>query len=109
MKINEEQIKKFILDSGIVSKTDLEDALLKAEKQKQKIGSVLLSEGKISETDMRRMEAYALGIPFIDLTGEKIDFPVLSLIPEPIARNYNIVAYKKSEDRLEVAMLDADD
>jgi len=34
---------------------------------------------------------------------------VLSLIPEPIARNYNIVAYKKSEDSLEVAMLDVDD
>ncbi|KKT76167.1 MAG: Tfp pilus assembly protein PilB [Parcubacteria group bacterium GW2011_GWF2_44_7] len=34
---------------------------------------------------------------------------MLSLIPEPIARNYNIVAYKKSENSLEVAMLDVDD
>ncbi len=109
MQINEDKIKKFILDSGLVSKTDLEDAMEKAAEKNQKISDFLLSEGKISETDMRRMQAFALGIPFISLAGEKIEFSVLSLIPEPIARNYNIVAYKKNDDKLEVAMLDADD
>src|SRR3989339_2080046 len=109
MQINEEQLKKFILESGLVSKTDLEDAFKKAEAKKQKIGNILLSEGKISETDLKRMEAFALGIPFINLINQKIDFSVLSLVPEPIARNYNIVAYKKNEDTLEVAMLDVDD
>lgn len=109
MQINEEQLKKFILESGLVSKTDFEDAFKKAETKKQKVGNVLLSEGKISETDLKRMEAFVLGIPFINLTNKKVDFSVLSLIPEPIARNYNIVAYKKSENSLEVAMLDVDD
>lgn len=109
MQINEEQLKKFILDGGLVSKTDLEEALQKAETKKQKIGDVLLSDGKISETDLKRMQAFVLGIPFISLIKEKVDFAVLSLIPEPIARNYNIVAYKKSESSLEVAMLDVDD
>ena len=33
----------------------------------------------------------------------------MSLIPEPIARNHNIVAYKKNKDELEVAMLDPED
>ncbi|MEK7190459.1 MAG: GspE/PulE family protein [Patescibacteria group bacterium] len=109
MQINEEQLKKFILESGLVSKTDLEVALRKAETKKQKIGSILLSDGKISENDLKRMEAFVLGIPFISLIDQKIDFSVLSLVPEPIARNYNIVAYKKSENGLEVAMLDVDD
>jgi type IV pilus assembly protein PilB len=109
MQINEDKIKKFILDSGLVSKTDLEEAMEKAAEKKQKITDFLLSEGKISDKDMKRMQAFALGIPFIDLTKEKIEFPVLSLIPEAIARNYNIVAYKKNDDKLEVAMLDVDD
>jgi type IV pilus assembly protein PilB len=109
MVINEEQLKKFILQAGLVSKTDFEDAVKNAEVKKQKIGDVLLSDGKISETDLKRMEAFVLGIPFISLNNQKIDFSVLSLIPEPIARNYNIVAYKKSKDSLEVAMLDVDD
>ena len=50
-----------------------------------------------------------LGIPFVDLKGKKLDMAVLSLIPEPIARNHNIVAFKKENDTLEVAMLDTED
>ena len=109
MQIDEEQFKKFILESKFVSKTDFEHAETEAEAKKQKIGDILLFEGKISETDLKRTEAFVLGIPFISLTDQKIDFSVLSYIPEPIARNYNIVAYKKSDKGLEVAMLDVDD
>jgi len=109
MQIDEEQLKKFILESGLVTRPDLDSAAKLALTKKQKIGNILLSGGKISETDLKRMEAFVLGIPFISLTEQKIDFSVLSLIPEPIARNYNIIAYKKSEDSLEVAMLDVDD
>ena len=50
-----------------------------------------------------------LGIPFVNLKNQKIDYAVLVLIPEPIARSHNIVAFKKSEGTLEVAMLNTDD
>jgi len=102
-------LKKFILDSGLVSRSDLDSAVKVAATKKQKFGNILLSNGKISETDLRRTEAFVLGMPYINLINQKIDFSVLSLIPEPIARNYNIVAYKKNENSLEVAMLDVDD
>lgn len=109
MQINEEQLKKFILDSGLVTRPDMDVILKKAFETKQKFGDVLLAENKISEADLKRMEAFVLGIPFISLVKEKIDTAVLSLIPEPIAHNYNIIAYKKTEKGLEVAMLDVDD
>lgn len=109
MQIDEGQLKKLILDSKLVSASDYEEAEKKALEKKMKIGDVLLSEGRISETDLRRIQAFTLGIPFVSLDKEKISFSVLSLIPEPIARNYNIVAYKKSDTSLEVAMLDVED
>jgi len=109
MQVNEEQLKKFILESGLVNKTDLEEAQQKSIATENKISDILLSEGKISEKDLKKMEAIVMGIPFISLLGEKIDFTVLSLVPEPIARNHNIVTYKKSDEGLEVAMLDIDD
>lgn len=68
-----------------------------------------MSDGKISESDLKKTEAFVLGIPFVSLVKEKIDFAVLTLIPEPIARNHNIIAYKKSDSSLEVAMMDVDD
>ncbi len=109
MQIDEDQLKKYILDSGIVSRTDFEAISKKAIQKKQKFSDLLLSENKISEVDLKRMQAFVLGIPFIDLKNEKIELSTLSLIPEPIARNYNIIAYKKSDKGLEVAMIDADD
>ncbi len=108
MQINEEQFKKVILDSGLITRSELDELDKKAETKNQKLSNVLLSDGKISETDLKKMEAFVLEIPFVSLVKEKIDPAILSLIPEPIARNHNIIAYKKSEVGLEVAMLDVD-
>ncbi len=109
MYIEQKQFKDFILDSGLVSKADFESAQEESEKSGKDIGSILVKIGKITDDNLHRIQAYVLGIPFVDLKDQKLDFKVLSLIPEPIARNNNIVAFKQSKDSLEVAMLDTDD
>ncbi len=109
MYIEAKQLDEFIRDSGLMSRSEYDDLAKKASAKKQSINAYMVAEGKISEDDLRRMQAHVLGIPFVDLKEQKIDFETLSLIPEPIARNHNIVAYKKSSDSLEVAMLDTDD
>ncbi len=80
MQIDEEQFKKFVLKSGLVTREDLDSAIKKSETKKQKLGNVLLSDGKISETDLKRIEAFALGIPFIILEKDKIDFYIIYII-----------------------------
>lgn len=110
MRISEEKMREFISDSGLVSKSDFNEALREADDKVKSIGDVLLEKGVLSEDDLRRSQAYILGIPFVDLKNEQLDFDVLSLIPEPIARNHNIIAFrKKGDDSLEVAMLDTED
>lgn len=109
MRIKDEQLKRFVIDSGLLPRKDLDSAEKKAKEQDVPISTVLLNEGSISEDDLRRIESYVLGIPFISLKDKKVDFEVLSLIPEPVARNHNIIAFKKHEDSLEVAMLDTAD
>jgi len=103
------QLKNFVLDSGLVTKSAYAAAEKEAEKKKTTPEEILVSAGKMTEDDLRRMQAYVLGVPFINLTKEKIDYEVLSLIPEPIARTHNVVAYKKTDRELEVAMLDVED
>mgnify|MGYP001236956154 CR=1 FL=1 len=109
MKIDERQLHEFIADSGLVSKKDVDAAAEEAEKVGRSLGDVLVSTGKIEENDLRRISAYVLGIPFVNLKEKKIDPDLLALIPEPIARNNNIVAYNKTEEGVEVAMLDTKD
>ncbi|MBI2052983.1 MAG: type II/IV secretion system protein, partial [Candidatus Ryanbacteria bacterium] len=109
MKIDPGQLKAFLLDSGLIAEKDIEEAFKKAAKEHRKPGDMLVSMGKISPQDLGRLEGYILGIPFVNLEGEKIDPQVLQIIPEPIARAHNIVAYKMSGKELEVAMLDPED
>lgn len=109
MHIEEKKLKEFILDSGLVSRADYESTEKENKKSEIKIETALVKKGLITEDDLRRIKAYILGIPFVDLKGQKIDFEVLSMIPEPIARKNNIIPFNKKDDSLEVAMLETDD
>jgi type IV pilus assembly protein PilB len=109
MYIEEKQLKEFIVDSGLISKDHLMTAEKESEKSKMNLGDYLVSEGKLSEDELKKVQAYILGIPFIDVGAEKIPSETLSIIPEPIARKHNIIAYAQDGEVLEVAMLDTDD
>jgi type IV pilus assembly protein PilB len=109
MQVSESELKEFILDSGLVSRKDVDAADGDAKQKKQSIGDILIAQGLLSSDSLRRIKAYVLGIPFVNLKDRKINLDVLSLIPEPIARTHSIVAYKKDGEQLEVAMLDTED
>ncbi|PIW89850.1 MAG: hypothetical protein COZ92_02380 [Candidatus Nealsonbacteria bacterium CG_4_8_14_3_um_filter_40_11] len=109
MKVESGQLKAFLLDAGLVAEKQFNAALKKAEKTNQKVGDVLVAESLITEEELIKLEAYILGIPFVNLEKEKIEPEVLKIIPEPIARSNNIVAFRKKENDLEVAMLDPED
>ena len=109
MRVEPQQLKAFLLDADLITVEQFEEAQKKAKKTKQKIGDVLVSEDLIGQEELIKLEAYILGIPFVNLETENVPPQVLKIIPEPIARSHNIVAFRKSEDDLEVAMLDPED
>lgn len=109
MHVSPQQLKAFLLDSELATKKQVEEAEKKAATSKQKLGSVLVSNGVISDEQLIKLTAYILGIPYVNIEKEIIDPQVLKIIPEPIARKHNIIAFKKAEGTLEVAMLDPED
>ena len=109
MKVEPQQLKAFLLDTGLLSQEQIQKAQEKAEKTNQKIEDVLISDGLVSQQELIKLEAYILGIPFVSLEKEIVPPEVLKIIPEPIARSHNIVAFRKKGNTLEVAMLDPED
>ena len=106
MKVDPQKLEKFILDAGIIDEKKFKKALKKSEESKKELEDILVSDGLVTEEEMIKIEAYSLGIPFIDLQDEIIPMDVLKIIPEPIAKANNVVAFSKKENNLEVAMLD---
>jgi type IV pilus assembly protein PilB len=104
--IENSQLAAFLEDGNLISDKDLKSALEEAEKNKLPLEQVLIKSGKISNEKLTQLKAYILGIPFVDLTRETIPKNILQIIPEPVAREHNIVAFRKLDNSLEVAMLD---
>jgi len=109
MKVEPQQLKAFLLDVGLVTREQFDKALKKAKSSRQKVGDVLVSQNSITQNDLIKLEAYILGIPFINLEKETIEPEVLKIIPQPVAKSHSIVAFKKSGNNLEVAMLNPED
>ncbi len=109
MIVEQKRLKSFLADTGLVEEKKLEKAWQESKKQNKLFEDFLVSENLIKKEEIIKLKAYILGIPFVNLEKEKISPEVLKIIPEPIAKNHNIVAFRKQDRSLEVAMLDPED
>ncbi|MDD2730774.1 MAG: ATPase, T2SS/T4P/T4SS family [Candidatus Portnoybacteria bacterium] len=109
MRVEPSQLKAFLLDGGLTSKAQLAQAEKTAETNKQTLEEALINSGLVKKEELTKLKAYILGIPFISLEEEKILPAILNIIPESIARKWNIVAFRKVGRNLEVAMLNPED
>lgn len=97
------------MDSGLVTESQIKKAEKEADRSKEKLTDVLIKEGLVKQEELSRLQAYILGIPFVNLEEENVPKEVLAIIPEPIARKHSIVAFRKVGKNLEVAMLEPGD
>ncbi len=109
MRVEPQQLKAFLLDAGLATEAQVKKAEAEGNKKGQKLSDVLVKQGTIKLEELSKLQAYILGIPFVNLEKEIIPKEILKIIPEPIAHKHNIVVFKKTGGNLEVAMLDPDD
>jgi type IV pilus assembly protein PilB len=109
MRIELDQLKLFLIDSNLVPKETLEQAAEEAVKSGKSLGDLLLEKKILEEAQLQKVYAYILGIPFVDLSKETVPAPILQMVPELIAKKYNIVAFEKTGTNLKVAMLNPED
>jgi len=109
MRVEDSQLKSFILDGGLVPSEEIAAAEKEASAGKKRLSDVILAKKLLSEEELLKLQAYILGIPFINLEGTEVSIDVLHIIPEAIARKNNIIAFRKDKGNLEVAMMDPED
>jgi hypothetical protein len=103
---NDDQVfGQFILDAGLVSRSQL-DSLRQSDVP---LSRALIDSGVMGEDEVRRAAAHALGVPFITLDPHDVPIEALVLIPEPLSRARGLVAFAQSDDSISVALLDLAD
>ena len=97
-----------LLEAGILEPEQLEQALLKQSKEENSgyLGEVLINADLIDEKTRNRFLSQQLHIPTIDLGHFEVDESVLSMIPERIVREYNVLPIFKLNNTLNVAITD---
>jgi type IV pilus assembly protein PilB len=109
MRVEPQQLKNFLVDADIVTGAQFDSCAQQAEEKGVRVEDILISRKFIDAEQLVKLKGYILGIPFVNLEKEDIRPEILDLIPESVARANNIVAFRKTGDFLEVAMLDPED
>ena len=109
MKIAEEFLKKILVDSDLVSKSDFNLAKEEAKKRNQKLEEILTEKGLVSDEELGRLIADETGFPFVNLQKVKINKDVLEIVPEIVAKEQGIIIFERTKEGLKAAMLNPDE
>jgi len=100
------KLGEILLKYGKITEEQLYDALEKQKKSNRKLGEILVDEGYVTESDIVEVLEFQLGFPHVDLDKYAINPNVISLVPENIARRYDLIPIDKKDNYLLVAMAD---
>ena len=92
--------------AGLITENDLDTALQQGRETGQKLGAILLAAGKVEEADIVEARALQLDMAHIHLSNTIVDQAVARMIPETMARSYQLVPISVSDGRIAVAMAD---
>lgn len=104
---NQKKLEALLVSEGLIKG----EALAKFRKQAAASGkplfSLLAEQKVITNEALTRCIAQVSGVPYVDLTDAQIDQRVLDLLPRDVAEHFMAVPLGEVQNRLAVAMLDA--
>ncbi|WP_017811697.1 GspE/PulE family protein [Paenibacillus shenyangensis] len=106
MKIMKKKLGDLLFENGLITEEQLNQALEEQRKSKRKLGDVLLAQGYITEQQLIEVLEFQLGIPHVNLFKYQIDAAVTQIIPESMAKRYQVLPFMKDGSKLMVAMAD---
>lgn len=94
-------------EEGLVSGPDLESAKTTSAKAGKALLTVLTEQNIIDNELMTHAIAQVSGVPYVNLTNTIVDQSILALLPSDIAERFMAVPLAEVQNRLAVAMIDA--
>ena len=105
-----QKIGDILVHEGKINDSQLNSALAEQKVSKEKLGTVLLDQGLITEDDLVKVYSMQLGY---DLANDEdlfsADPEVVQIIPEDFARQNMVLALRKSDSTIVIAMEDPED
>lgn len=110
MRISDALVEKLLTTAGKATAEQLKELRAQKETAKKPMQDLVVTGNIINEKDLTKLYAEEVDVPFIELNAKEIKREILKLVPERIARQYNVVLFGVEEDGSKLlAMADPDD
>lgn len=103
----QEKLTSLLVDEGLVAADTLSAAKDEAAKAGKPLFSLLTDKDIIDDELLTHAIAQVSGVPYVNLANTLIDQNILALLPEDIAERFMAVPLAEVQNRLAVAMIDA--
>lgn len=103
----QDKMTTLLIEEGLVRREVLEEAAAEAAKENKPLFSILSSKNIVDDELLTHATAQVSGVPYVNLTNSLIDQDVLKLLPADIAERFMAVPLAEVQNRLAVAMIDA--
>lgn len=103
------RLGEILIEQGIINPAQLEKALTEQNKHgldPKRIGRYLIELGYVNEEDVTKALGIQFDLPVMRLEGLRIKPEVLNLLPESMARRFNIIPLFKVAEELTIAIAD---
>jgi Type II secretory pathway, ATPase PulE/Tfp pilus assembly pathway, ATPase PilB len=104
----QKQVEDSLVKDNVLTKEQLADLKSKAEKENTPFLSYLTTSGLVPDETLTKTIAHVTKVPYVNLSASRIPQEVLGLLPQDVAERYMAVPLGEMQNRLVVAMLDAD-
>lgn len=101
------KLVKLLVDEGLVAQAVLDKAVTDAANAKKPLFTFLSDQSIVDDELLTHAIAQVSGVPYVNLSNSLIDQNILSLLPEDIAERFMAVPLAEVQNRLAVAMIDA--
>lgn len=110
MRINDALVLDLLRQDKKLTQEQIDNLLDTQRSEKKPLQDLALSSNLISEKELTQEYAARTEVPFVEIVPKNLRKDVLKLIPEHIARQYNVVLFDVREDGSKLlAMEDPDD
>lgn len=104
------ELGQILIEKGLITQEQLEEALLKQTVEKKFLGEILIENNFVTKEQILECLTEQKKADFVDLSKVKgIKTEIIHIIPENIARRYNILPVTFEDNRLVIAMSDPTD
>ncbi len=103
----QEKLTSLLVDEGLVAKATIDQSQQESATTNEPLLSILLKKGIVDDELLTHAIAQVSGVPYVNLRSSMIDEKILQLLPEDIAERFMAVPLAEVQNRLAVAMIDA--